>query len=149
MLRAMSSSERRIESFEEFWPDYVGEHHDPTTRRLHFIGTTAALGWVAWGIVLGKKKYLWPAALVAGYGPAWFSHFFVEKNKPATFKYPAWSLYADFVMGSKMIQGTMDAEVERVIADREAKANSTNGASNGVLHADGDATPSAPGGEAE
>ncbi len=149
MLRAMSSSERRIESFEEFWPYYVGEHLDKTTRRLHFIGTTAALGCVAWGIVLGKKKYLWPAALVAGYGPAWFSHFFVEKNKPATFKYPAWSLYADFVMWSKMIQGTMDAEVERVIADREAKANSTNGASNGVLHADGDATPSAPGGEAE
>jgi hypothetical protein len=137
----MSSEHERMQSFEEFWPYYVGEHLNPTTRKLHFVGTTAALGCVAWGILLGKKKYLWPAALVAGYGPAWFSHFFIEKNKPATFKYPAWSLYADFVMWSKMIQGTMDAEVERVIADREAKASQANGHVNG--QANGQSHPDA------
>lgn len=53
---------------------------------------------------------------MAGYGPAWFSHFVIEKNRPATFKYPAWSLMADFVMWGKMIAGTMDTEVETVLA---------------------------------
>lgn len=132
------SKERRIESFEEFWPYYVGEHAKKSTRSLHFAGTTAALGCVAWGLLL-RKKWLLALAPVAGYGPAWISHFFIEKNRPATFKYPTWSLYADLVMWSKMIQGTMDAEVERVVADREKAAASAaaplEGAStNGVAH---------------
>lgn len=130
------SKERRIESFEEFWPYYVGEHAKKTTRSLHFVGTTAALGCVAWGLIL-RKKWLLALAPVAGYGPAWVSHFFIEKNRPATFTYPAWSLYADFVMWSKTIQGTMDAEVERVLADRE-KAAASSGEhatpTNGVAH---------------
>jgi hypothetical protein len=110
----------RIRTFEEFWPFYVKEHSKKTTRDLHFAGTTAALGCLFWGTVL-RKKWLLALAPVAGYGPAWFSHFFVEGNKPATFRYPAWSLYADFVMWSKMIQGTMDAEVERVMREEAAK----------------------------
>ncbi len=124
MLVAMT--QKRIESFEEFWPFYVKEHSKKATRTLHFVGTTAALGCVAWGVLL-RKWWLVALAPVAGYGPAWFSHFFIEKNRPATFTYPAWSLYADFVMWSKIIQGTMDAEVEHVMerAEREAAAASS------------------------
>ena len=110
----MTMADERFESFEEFWPFYVKQHSKKATRQLHFIGTTAALGCVAWGLVL-RKKWLLAMAPVAGYGFAWFSHFFVEKNKPATFEYPLWSLYADFVMWSRTIQGTMDAEVEHIL----------------------------------
>ena len=128
-------SKERMQSFEEFWPYYVGEHAKKTTRAFHFAGTTAALGCVAWGLLL-RKKWLLALAPVAGYGPAWISHFFIEKNRPATFTYPTWSLYADMVMWSKMIQGTMDAEVERVMADREkaAAGEATGASTNGVAH---------------
>lgn len=112
--------EKRFESFEEFWPFYVREHRKKLTRQLHFIGTTAALGCLATG-VLTRQKWLLALAPVAGYGPAWFSHFVIEKNKPATFKYPLWSLAADFVMWGKTIAGTMDDEVLAVMeAERVA-----------------------------
>lgn len=114
----------KYESFEEFWPFYVKEHSKKSTRVLHFVGTTCALGCVA-GAVLLKKPWLLAAAPVAGYGFAWASHFFVEKNRPATFTYPTWSLKADFVMWSKMVRGEMDAEVERVMnAERAREAES-------------------------
>jgi len=116
-------SEERIRTFEEFWPYYVGEHSKKTTRIFHFAGTTFAVGALAAGVLL-RKRWLVALAPVAGYGPAWFSHFFIEKNKPATFKYPLWSLKADFIMWSKMLSGTMDAEVERVIS-RKAQSERT------------------------
>lgn len=109
----------RIRTFEEFWPFYVREHSKKATRIFHFAGTSAALGMLAGGVVL-RKRWLIALSPLAGYGPAWISHFFIEGNKPATFKYPVWSLKADFVMWSKMLAGTMDAEVERVMAS-EAK----------------------------
>jgi hypothetical protein len=114
-------AEREIKSFEEFWPYYVGEHKKKATRILHFVGTTAAMGCVAGGL-LTKRKWLLAVAPFAGYGPAWISHFFIEKNKPATFTYPLWSLQADFVMWWKTIKGEMQAEVDRVVAAEEAQA---------------------------
>jgi hypothetical protein len=111
-------AEREIHSFEEFWPFYVREHANPTNRALHFVGTTLALGSVAAGLVTGKRAFF-AAAPVLGYGFAWVGHFVFEGNKPATFKYPAWSLRGDFVMWSKTVQGTMDGEVARVM-QREA-----------------------------
>lgn len=110
----------RFQTFEEFWPFYVKEHAKKSTRILHFIGTTAAMGCLAGGL-LTKKRWLLACAPVAGYGFAWASHFFVEKNRPATFTYPKWSLQADFVMWWKMVRGEMDAEVERVMAEEDAK----------------------------
>jgi hypothetical protein len=107
-----------IETFEQFWDFYVGEHKKKATRILHFIGTTAAVGCVAGGL-LTKKRWLLLVAPVAGYGPAWISHFFIEKNKPASFKYPLWSLQADFVMWWKMVRGEMQAEVDKVVAAEE------------------------------
>lgn len=107
-------NDREIETFEEFWDFYVGEHKEKANRVLHFLGTTAAIGCVAGGL-LTKRRWLLLAAPVCGYGPAWIGHFFVEKNKPASFKYPLWSLQADFIMWWKTIKGEMDAEVERVL----------------------------------
>lgn len=111
-------TDQEIETFEQFWDYYVGEHKEKATRIFHFVGTTAAMGCVAAGL-LTKRRWLILLAAVCGYGPAWFSHFFLEKNKPATFKYPLWSLQADFVMWWKMVRGEMDAEVERVVRAQE------------------------------
>jgi hypothetical protein len=115
----------RFESFEEFWPYYVREHARKTTRVLHFCGTTAALATLG-AAILTRRPALFALAPVVGYGPAWVGHFFVEKNRPATFRYPLWSLRADFVMFGKMIAGTMDDEVDQALsaeAERVSKAN--------------------------
>lgn len=114
-------SDHDFKSFEEFWPFYVKEHSKKATRILHFVGTTMAMGCVA-GAVVTKRRWLLAVAPVVGYGPSWIGHFFVEKNRPATFKYPVWSLRADMVMWWKTATFSMDAEVERVLAEeREAK----------------------------
>lgn len=113
------SDDDRIETFEEFWDYYVGEHAAKSTRVLHFIGTTAAMSLLAGGL-LTRRRWMLLLAPIAGYGPAWISHFFIEKNRPATFKYPVWSLQADLVMWWKMVTFTMEAEVERVAQKRTA-----------------------------
>ena len=112
-------TDQETETFEQFWDFYVGEHREKATRVLHFIGTTAAMGCVAGGL-LTKRRWLLLLAPVCGYGPAWFSHFVIEKNRPASFKYPLWSLQADFVMWWKTIRGEMQAEVDRVVRAEEA-----------------------------
>jgi hypothetical protein len=112
-------ADREFKSFEEFWPFYVKEHQKQATRVLHFLGTTVAMGCVAGGL-LTKRRWLLAVAPFAGYGPAWFSHFFIEGNRPASWKYPVWSFKADFVMWSKMVRFQMSDEVERVLReDRE------------------------------
>jgi hypothetical protein len=116
-----SEREDRIETFEEFWDYYVGEHKEPATRLLHFLGTTAAMGCLAGGL-LTRRRWLLLVAPVVGYGPAWISHFFVEKNRPATFKYPLWSLQADLVMWWKIATRQMQAEVERVTRAKRSVA---------------------------
>lgn len=106
------SSEQPIRTFEEFWPHYVRAHANKGNRMLHFAGTTGAMACVAAAILTRKPKLLALAPLV-GYGAAWIGHFGVEKNTPATFGHPLWSLASDFVMWWKTATGTMDAEVER------------------------------------
>jgi hypothetical protein len=112
----------RFQSFEEFWPVYVRAHSHKTNRMLHFAGTTAALGSLAAGVLLLRPKLLVLAPL-CGYGMAWIGHFFVEKNRPAAFGNPLWSLRADLVMWSKILSGTMDAEVARVLSRNGAHAS--------------------------
>ena len=103
----------RINSFEEFWPYYVAEHSKPSTRAWHFAGTAAAWGCIA--TLAAKKKWKWlPLALVPGYAAAWVGHFVVEKNRPATFKYPLWSFMADQKMFGLMLSGRMEEEIERL-----------------------------------
>ena len=109
------------ETFEQFWDYYVGEHKEKATRLLHFVGTTSAIACVAGGL-LTRRRWLLLLAPVLGYGPAWIGHFVVEKNRPATFSYPLWSLQADFVMWWKTIRGEMEAEVDRVVRERARQA---------------------------
>ena len=100
-------------SFEEFWPFYVMEHSHAATRAFHFAGT--ALGWLLLlaGIALRDWRLIL-AAPVAPYPIVWFSHFFIEHNKPASFRYPAWSWRADQKMVWMMLTGQMNSEVERI-----------------------------------
>ncbi|MBV6496365.1 MAG: DUF962 domain-containing protein [Acidobacteria bacterium ACB1] len=102
-----------ISTYAEFWDFYVGEHSKPATRWLHFVGTTLGVCLLAYFIATGRWYYF-PLFFVVGYAFAWFAHFFIEKNRPATFKYPFWSFISDFKMIWLMLTGRMSAEVERV-----------------------------------
>lgn len=113
-------SEPKYKTFEEFWPFYVSQHSNKTTRTLHFIGSTLALGAIAAAVVKRRPELLLGAPL-AGYGFAWVSHFFVEQNKPATFTYPLWSLRGDACMWWQIAIGKMDREVARVAARQQAE----------------------------
>jgi len=109
-----------IRSFQEFWPYYVGEHQCSGTRTLHFIGSSAgivcliaaALTWKWWLIIVG---------LLIGYAFAWFSHFFIEHNRPATFRYPFWSFLADWRMWALTLRGKMNAEVKHLASHHAAR----------------------------
>jgi len=109
-------ADQEFRTFEEFWPFYVKEHRKKATRILHFIGTTSAMACLAGGL-LTKRRWLLALAPVAGYGPAWVSHFFIEGNKPASFKHPLWSLRADMIMWTKMVRFQMNDEVERILRE--------------------------------
>lgn len=95
-----------FEDFEEFWPFYLGEHSQPATRALHFAGTTAVVATAATAL-LTKRPALLALLPVLGYTPAWIAHFFIEHNRPATFKHPFMSLRADFRMWSRMLAGEL------------------------------------------
>ncbi len=109
----MPAGEERIETFEEFWKFYVGEHQHPLNRTLHFIGSSCGLATAVGALATGQL-WLLPAAPLMGYAAAWTGHFFVEHNKPASFKYPLWSFRADWVMWYKILTGTMTDEVRRI-----------------------------------
>jgi hypothetical protein len=95
---------QRFNSFAQFYPYYLGEHRNPACRRLHFIGTTLVIALLAYA--LGSGNWLLLLAVpVAGYGFAWIGHFFFEKNRPATFQHPFYSLLGDFVMYRDMLRG--------------------------------------------
>ena len=113
-------SNRRIESFEDFYSYYLREHAKPQTRALHYVGTwLAALAMVA--CVVSGNPWVLLAVPVAGYGPAWFAHFFIEKNRPATFRYPLWSLAGDFRMAFSWLTGHIGEDLERAgVLDRQA-----------------------------
>ena len=91
-------------SFAEFYPFYLGEHSNRTCRRLHFIGSTLVIVVVVMAVLSGQLRWLWLAPL-AGYGFAWVGHYVFEKNRPATFKHPLYSLLGDWVMYGQMLRG--------------------------------------------
>jgi hypothetical protein len=102
-----------IETFDDFWPHYVHAHRHPVNRALHYVGTTSALGTVVAAAVTLNPAWLLLTPVV-GYGPAWIGHLVFEKNKPATWEHPLWSLRGDFKMYGLALRGKMAAEVERV-----------------------------------
>jgi hypothetical protein len=99
-------------TFSEFWPVYVLAHRQVVTRVFHSCGTL--LGWalLAAAIALGRPWFIL-AAFVVPYALAWFSHFFVEHNRPATFGHPLWSWLADQKMVAMVLAGRMSREVAR------------------------------------
>jgi hypothetical protein len=99
-------------SFQEFWPRYLQAHSDPRTRAYHVAGTIAGTALVLTAIAL-RKPWLAGIGLVAGYGPAWFSHAFIEHNKPETFRAPIASLRGDYVMAWHILRGSIGDEIVR------------------------------------
>ena len=113
-------SKQKYETLEEFWPFYVGQHQKPATRQLHFVGTSLMIVFLATTLLRRQPRWL-AATLVAPYLFAWIGHWFVEKNQPATFKYPLKSLLSDFKMYGLMWQGRMEAEVARCTEDQSVQ----------------------------
>ena len=96
--------EKRIATLKEFYPFYLKEHLNSTSRVLHFSGTSLVILLIPIAIYLQDANYLILIPFV-GYGFAWVGHFFFEKNKPATFKYPAFSLASDFILFWDLLRG--------------------------------------------
>jgi hypothetical protein len=93
-----------LRSFRDFYPFYLAEHANRTCRRLHFIGSSLALTVLATAALTMNGWFLL-AIPVVGYGFAWFGHFAYEKNRPATFRYPLYSLMGDWVMFKDVLTG--------------------------------------------
>lgn len=101
-----------ITQFRDFWPYYLQEHARPGTRALHYAGTSLVVALLAAAPVAGR----WWMALalpIVGYGFAWIGHGLIERNRPATFRYPLWSLRADFVMWHRYLTGHMRRDLAR------------------------------------
>ncbi len=103
---------KAYKSFEEFYPYYLSEHQNPICRGLHYIGSILVLFVIFYSLAF--QKYIYLALLpVIGYGFAWVGHFFIEKNRPATFTYPFYSLLADWVMLKDFLTGRLSAVLKK------------------------------------
>ncbi|WKK65281.1 DUF962 domain-containing protein [Lutimonas zeaxanthinifaciens] len=102
----------RIKSYKEFYQFYLTEHSNKTCRTLHFVGTLLVFVLVFLA-VFSNRPLLWILVPVMGYGFAWVGHYFFEKNKPATFKYPLWSLISDFKMFFELLTGQLSFDGSR------------------------------------
>lgn len=107
----------RKATFEEFWPFYLQEHANPRTRTFHYVGTALVITIAVVAIIMQKWLSL-SAMPLAGYFFAWVSHAFIERNKPATFTHPLWSLISDFRMFFFWISGRLGPELDKAGVSR-------------------------------
>ena len=105
-----------MRTFSDFWPYYLREHSQPGTRALHYIGTTGTAMFLIASVALLRPSLVLAAA-ACGYSFAWVGHFFVERNKPATFKYPRWSFAADWCMWVLALTGRLGPHLERALSE--------------------------------
>ncbi len=97
---------RKFKSYDEFYRFYLGEHSKASTRIFHCVGTLMGMGLLVFAIAQRRWEFiLW--ALLVGYGAAWISHFFIEKNKPASFKQPFYSFISDYRMLFDTLRGKL------------------------------------------
>jgi len=97
---------KQYQSFSEFYPFYLSQHQNPTCRRLHFVGSFLIILLAVYALLTHSYTLLWLMPLI-GYGFAWLGHFIFEKNKPATFTYPLYSLMGDWVMFKDILTGKL------------------------------------------
>jgi len=98
---------KKFNTFAEFYPFYIAEHSHPVSRRFHFTGSWLVLLSLVYIVYTSSWSSLW-VLLIFGYGCAWIGHFFYEKNTPATFTYPLYSLMGDWVMFRGILLGKID-----------------------------------------
>ena len=113
-------SQQTFRNFTEFYPYYLTEHADPRCRGLHYTGSLLVLGVLGLAIWTGRWTLLW-ALPVIGYGFAWAGHFFFEKNRPATFRYPVYSLIGDWVMLSDFLTGRLRRRMAADLPQKDAR----------------------------
>jgi hypothetical protein len=112
-LRFAPMAAPKYRTLAEFWPFYLREHSKKGTRALHLLGTALALGFVLAAAVL-LEPWLLLGALLSGYAFAWVAHFFVERNRPATFTYPWKSFVSDWKMFAYFLTGRLGKELDRL-----------------------------------
>ena len=105
---------KTYQTLADFYPYYLTEHRNATSRRLHFIGTGLFISLLIYALFMSKWTLLTVVPLV-GYGFAWVGHFFFERNKPATFKYPLFSLMSDFIMFWDILTGQIDRKLRDAV----------------------------------
>lgn len=96
--------EHRFRYYRNFWPFFLEQHSKPWTKRLHAAGTVLGTSISAWGIATRQPVWI-GFGLILGYAFAWTSHFFIEKNTPATFRYPFWSFISEYRMVWWVVRG--------------------------------------------
>jgi len=97
---------RQFHSFMEFYPYYLSEHSNQTCRRLHYLATAGVIAVILYVLLSSDYEYVLILPIV-GYLPSWIGHFAYEKNRPASFQYPFYSMLASWTMLTDMLKGDL------------------------------------------